>query len=382
MPKDVWSLFPYPTLNRGEPQDGSIMPAHPECVSCPTRECVEGSRVFTGEIGTCRFGLNYLRVDDERLVTGIVVPDGPSMTQRLRKRVRHEPARHVRGAALRGAVQNAREMGPGIVEDFEIAKTEVFARLRQEPEVHHALAEQLRRDFSDNLHQSHDFLQLVKLVRGHAEALLHEKFPDLDPPDAADRLPAEGAIFYSTELMLAKMDAMVFLNEINVVHGDERTFQAYPMIHKYVRIYAWQANEKNLRLRLEGSSYSFCHYNTKAIGAVVQGLLDNLVKYAPADSNGAVTFQESESEIEVSFTSLGPRIDDDETENIFLPRYRARAAKTMENTGQGIGLATAKQISDALDLGLGVEQAVEADDRFPGRYRTRFFFTLRKARSH
>ena len=38
------------------------------------------------------------------------------------------------------------------------------------------------------------------------------------------------------------------LQEINLVHGGERKFQIHPLILKYVRIYRWQAQQKELDL--------------------------------------------------------------------------------------------------------------------------------------
>jgi signal transduction histidine kinase len=309
-------------------------------------------------------------------LTGVLASDLPQTTKHARGRSRKEPERRVRSQDLVRAIEQVRSLGVGVAEDFERAKSEVFSRLESDPDLHQALAEDLRRDFADNLHQSHDFLQLVKLVRGHAEALLLDKHPDLTAHDAADKLPTEGAIYYSTELMLVKMDSMMFLNEINLAHGSERQFKVHPLLLKYVRIYDWQAKEKDLRLRVEGSSFSSCYYNDKAIGAVLQGLLDNLVKYAPAGSKATVTFKESDEHVHLSFTSLGPRIDPDEQGKIFLPKYRARAAKAIELSGLGVGLATARQISDALDLNLTVDQSREEDSRYAGRYRTSFSFQL------
>lgn len=262
---------------------------------------------------------------------------------------------------------------------MEAARQEAFARLETDPEFLRSLAEQLRQDFADNLNQSHDFLQLVKLVRGHAESLLHDRYPDLPPSEAADKLPTEGAIYYSTELMLLKMDSMVFLNEINIVHGSERRFKVHSFFLKYLRIYDWQAREKDLRVRLEGTCHSSVFYNDKAIGAVFQGLLDNLVKYSPPSSSAAVTFNELEDHISITFTSLGPRIEQHERQQIFLPKYRAKAARAIEMTGLGVGLAAAKQISDALDLELQVEQDDTEDGRFPGRFRTTFNVRLQRA---
>lgn len=371
-----WTLFPYPTLVREGPTDGSLLAVHRACAECATRECLDDDTIVTSEIRTCRFGISYSSIDDKRLVTGIVVNDLPTITQRARKRARKEPLRRVKAVDLRAAVSRARSIGVGLIDDVEMAKAEMLSRLESDPQLHQALADQLRQDFSETLHQSHDFLQLVKLVRGHAEALLHEKYPELPPADAADKLPVEGAIYYSTELMLAKMDSMVFLNEINIAHGGERKFKIHPLVLKYVRIYDWQAREKDLRVRLEGASYAASYYNDKAIGAVVQGLLDNLVKYAPSGSSATISFTEADATVILRFSSLGPRIDADERSRVFLPKYRARAARAIEMSGLGVGLATAKQISDALDLGLEVSQSEREDNRFSGSYQTTFSLRL------
>ena len=120
------------------------------------------------------------------------------------------------------------------------------------------------------------------------------------------------------------------------MHGDKRKFQIHPLILKYCRIYRWQAEQKELDLQLYGSSYGYCRYNPQAIGAVVQGFLDNMVKYAPAGSNATIVFQEEAESITIDFTSLGPRIEDDESQKIFLPSFRARAARGTASSGLGL----------------------------------------------
>jgi signal transduction histidine kinase len=265
-----------------------------------------------------------------------------------------------------------------VVEDFERSKQEVLDRLSEDPEMFEALARQLRTEFQDNLSQSHDFLQLAKLVQGYAETLIQEKYPDISTEDGAEKLPAEGAIYFATKLMLLKMDALAFIHEINQVYGSEAKFQIHPLIVKYVRIYRWQAEQKELDLQLSGPSYGYCRYNPQAIGAVVQGLLDNMVKYAPAGSNATIVFHEKEASITIDFTSLGPRIENDESQKIFLPGFRARAARGAASSGLGLGLATAKQISDALDLKLRVEQDANEDSKYHDRYLTTFRIQLER----
>lgn len=255
-------------------------------------------------------------------------------------------------------------------------KEALLAELDRNPALHEAIAEQLRKDTSDHLNQGHDFLQLVKLVRGHAEELLHRQFPDLPPHEAANKLATEGAIYFSTSLMLVKMDSLIFLNEVNRALGREVRFQIHPLVLKYVRIYRWQAEQKQLRIHLSGNCHGHSYYNNDAIGAVIQALLDNLVKYAPANSEASVTFHETEDSIVLSFDSLGPRIEPDELTKIFLPQYRAKAARLVELSGLGVGLATAKQISSALNLELDVHQEEIAAPTFPERFSTTFTLRL------
>lgn len=379
MTTDPWRLFPYPTWSEGRFVDGAVMDVHEDCLSCTVRECLGDTKAPPGEPRQCRFGLTYAKVDAERVLLGVVGSDLAQPTARARRRYKEERERHATSGAIRMAVQKAVALGPGVTRDLANARQAVLAELGRDPELAKALAEQLRKEFNQTLNQSHDFLQLVKLVRGHAEALLREKYPKLSPEDAAEAAPIEGAIFFSTELMLVKMDSLIFLQEVNRAFGAQNRFRIHPLVLKYVRIYAWQADQKNLHLRLEGNCYGESLYNTQAIGAVVQGLLDNLVKYAPPGSRATVDFQETEDEVSVSFNSLGPRIDPDEETRIFLPGYRGKAARLTDSSGLGVGLATAKQISDALDLQLRVHQESTADTKYADRFPTRFEIVLQRS---
>ena len=379
----AWNLFPYPTLlddvnlaGTSTLENGSIISAPRDCVQCPTRECMTDRGAKRSEFRECRFGLNYVRIDDRRSVVGIAVSGLPGATKRAKRRARQQAEIRVRSNEVLKAISSATALGPGVVADFERSKAELLNTLRTDPQMFSALAQQLRNDFQETLSSSHDFLQLVKLVRGYAETLLQEKFPGLGNLDAAERLPVEGAIYFATELMLLKMDALVYLHEINLVHGAERAVRIHPFVLKYCRIYRWQAEQKNLDLQLRGDCHGSYWYNDQAIGAVLQGLLDNLVKYAPSGSKATITFEEDSKQVVVSFRSLGPRIEEAELQQIFLPGFRAHAAKEAASNGLGLGLATAKQISDALDLNLTVQQDEDEDYKYHDRFATTFSVTF------
>ncbi|MEV8131938.1 HAMP domain-containing sensor histidine kinase [Pseudarthrobacter oxydans] len=256
--------------------------------------------------------------------------------------------------------------------DFAKSKQEILNHLVRDPDMHRQLADDLRRSFDQSFNQSHDFLQLVQLVKGHAEALLHEKRPDLDTELAAETYPIEGAIYFSTQLMALKLNSLLYLQEINMAIGSEQTFRIHSFILKYVRVYNWQAKQKNLALSVTGQAFSTVRLNSQAFGAIVQGILDNLVKYAPAGSAADVHFEEADESVTVRFSSLGPRIEEPERHRIFLPGVRAKAAMSAETSGQGIGLAAAKNVADALNLSLSVEQDSTENDKYARRYRTSF----------
>jgi signal transduction histidine kinase len=377
MNDDVWKIFPFPTLADDEFSDGTLLDVHTDCAGCTTRMCASDDKAAPGEGKICRYGLTYARIDDTRLVVGVVASDGVSLNGRARTRLRLEPHRRFPAKRITHAIDKARAMGAGVTTDLEVLKAEVLKRLEQEPEMHQVLVEQLRRDFEQNVQQSHDFLQLAKLVQGHAEVLLAEKYPDVPPQDAAERAPVEGSIYFTTQLMVLKLDSLVFLQDPQRANERRATFKIHPMILKYARIYRHQASQKEVAIRLEGECHAVATYNSQAIGAVVQGILDNMVKYSPAGSDALIRFDQHGSEVDITFNSLGPKIAPAERRRIFLPGFRGAAARKVEGTGQGIGLATAQQVSEVLGLDLSVEQADDEPRRFPGTYSTTFRMKMR-----
>lgn len=293
------------------------------------RMCSTDDKAPVGEPKICRYGLTYARVDDSRLVVGVLATDGVDLGSRARKRLRTEAERRFSARRIAHSVESARALGAGVTTDLDVLKAEVLERLEREPEMHEVLVDQLRRDFERNVQQSHDFLQLAKLVQGHAEALLAEKYPGMPAQDAAERSPIEGSIYFTTQLMVLKLDSLVFLQDPQRANERRSKFKIHPMILKYARIYRYQASQKELNLRLEGECHASATYNSQAIGAVVQGILDNLVKYAPGGSDAVIRFDQHGSDVEISFNSLGPRIEPRSVAASFSPPDSAPRPRAM-----------------------------------------------------
>lgn len=374
---DAWELYPFPTLAGGVFTDGSIFDVHRDCRSCPTRDCADDDVQEFGEPKICRYGLTYARIDDDRVTAGMVTSDLPNATPKARSRLRSERVLLVDSSRIRRSVKKVRELGPGVVESFEANRALALEALKSDPVIQRAVAEQLRADADADLSQSHDFMQMVKRVKGYAESLLDQRRPGISPEKAAEdpELRDEGAIFFATELMVFKMDSLQYVNEINRASGNEGTFGIHPLILKYKRIYEWTARQKGVKIQ-QGLTQRLAHYNGHAIGTLVQALLDNMVKYAPPRADAFIDFIERPSSVVIQFRSPGPRIEEDEVDRIFLMKGRAKAAREAESSGQGIGLAAAKQISDMLRLNISCAQEPDQHYRFPGFYMTTFTFEL------
>lgn len=373
-----WILFPYPTLRQETRTDGSLVAWPGTCLRCSDRQC-ERTTASPKDIRTCSFGMNFLRVNEDLLIAGLVVTDLSTSSTAARKKKRLEAQATVKKAELFAAAGAAAKLNSQEMSEISKRNKKKLEDMINSSNVLEPLLDELRAELKNSLNRSHDFLALLKQIRGHIVTILEERYPGVPTAEAAAKTQSEGSIFFTTELMLAKIDATLFLDESNRVFGDEATFILHKLVLKYVRIYSnGIARPKGVDLRLNGESHGHVRYNYAAISAVVHSLLDNLVKYAPAGSKADVLLDERDTEILMSFKSFGPQILVPEREKIFLPGYRAEAARQLETSGQGFGLAAARRIADLLSLRLRVSQDEEPSHEFPGHYVTTFSVRLAK----
>lgn len=328
----------------------------------------------------CRYGYSYFRVDDVRTAVGFVLAGDATQSSQTAKLVKRDRTILYTQNQLAATLEAIRSLPPGCLEDDEANRRQVVEEMKKNPKTLKAIADTLRKDFaSQPLQQSHDFMQFVKQVRSHIVVIMQASLPGVDSVEAAEQLPHEGAIYYSCELMINKIDSLAYLDEVNRAFGGEKEFKLHPLVLKYVRIYNWLARQKKLRLSLHGESYGNVFYQASAVGVVIHALLDNMIKYAPAGSETSVDFEENTLDIKVSFTSLGPKIHEDEKTSIFQPGVRGRAAREMSSEGMGVGLASAGAIAEELRIPLTVEQSPDPSKNWPDMFQT--IFSLRFDRS-
>src|SRR5258708_16699380 len=118
----AWSLFPFPTLlSDGDTgstpkfEDGSIIATPAICSSCPTKECRLNTAARRTEIYECRFGMNYVRLDDCRLIVGVLAVRRMSASRKSKSLARRHRELWVYSKQLLVAAERAASLGPGVV---------------------------------------------------------------------------------------------------------------------------------------------------------------------------------------------------------------------------------------------------------------------------
>lgn len=99
-------------------------------------------------------------------------------------------------------------------------------------------------------------------------------------------------------------------------------------------------------------------------------LLENAVKYTPAQQSITVTMQPSEQGVQLTISDSGIGIQTDEMPRIFEPFYRTAGARAVERRGTGLGLAIVKKIADVHGITIDVQSRVNEGTTFTLRVPT------------
>jgi hypothetical protein len=141
----------------------------------------------------------------------------------------------------------------------------------------------------------------------------------------------------------------------------------------------WRKTEKVLKCFQNKMRHVGINYKRegKSSGLVFGPPIFEIIPFviiAPNGSEISVKFEESESELVLRFESLGPKINDNEREKIFVKNFRGEFAIEAGQTGSGIGLYAAKTLVEThfsgkifvnqFDVSFVVENQAYLDTRF------------------
>ena len=215
--------------------------------------------------------------------------------------------------------------------------------------------ERVRRDFVSNV--SHELRTPVSVMRANAETLLqaHGEDPELTRPFLeailrhADRL----ARIISDLLDLARLEAgrrQVELAPVNVAaavaHAAETVNEA--------------AENKHIRLVHNIATTVHVRADQGSLDQILVNLMDNAVKYSPADSSVTVTARADNGTVRVEVADEGPGIPEEHHERVFERFYRVDAGRSRDLGGTGLGLAIVKDLVEGMrgSVGLAANEPV------------------------
>jgi signal transduction histidine kinase len=97
---------------------------------------------------------------------------------------------------------------------------------------------------------------------------------------------------------------------------------------------------------------------------LILNLVDNAIKYSPADGDVTVSLYERESAVEIVVADQGPGIPPEQLDRIFERFYRVAGNASRTVGGAGIGLAISRWIAQAHGGDIRVESGIGAGSRF------------------
>lgn len=312
-------------------------------------------------VGLCSYGLNFVRVDDQMLVFGIVIPDHPASSAAKAKNQRKYGSHCVRyvdldrGVAAYTAMKQEAERKEKV--RLETALDRYESKEKYKKEYLDNLRPQIERSFS----YFHDYRQFITQLEENINVVLVSRYGSKEIDELLSRaLPAEAAIYWAGQMMEEKLRTAFLLMhpEILTDPAKDTVFRLHGLVLKYVRIYQYSFDKKGIRVNVLGHSEGEVRGNSPAVSIIPHTFIDNALKYAPRDTRVDIRFTETERNILLEVSSFGPKIDAEERETIFNIFIRGKHARRQEEDGAGFGLYLAQFI--AKKMGTRIDVAQEA----------------------
>jgi Osmosensitive K+ channel histidine kinase len=117
----------------------------------------------------------------------------------------------------------------------------------------------------------------------------------------------------------------------------------------------YAAMGKNLKLELDCPEDIRVEVNGGLIVQAVFNLLDNAVKYSPAESQVRIRARRIDSRLRIEVRDQGPGIPAAQLPRLFERFYRVDKARSREQGGTGLGLAIVRHIAEVHGGSVGVE---------------------------
>jgi two-component system phosphate regulon sensor histidine kinase PhoR len=211
--------------------------------------------------------------------------------------------------------------------------------------------ETIRRDFVANV--SHELRTPVQLVKGFAETLLGGALED---PDKARRFSEIiGRNAARMERLIDDLLSLAKLEQQERESLETKSESLRELVLEAIASVEYAAMGKNLKLELDCPEDIRVEVNGGLIVQAVFNLLDNAVKYSPAESQVRIRARRIDSRLRIEVRDQGPGIPAAQLPRLFERFYRVDKARSREQGGTGLGLAIVRHIAEVHGGSVGVE---------------------------
>lgn len=129
---------------------------------------------------------------------------------------------------------------------------------------------------------------------------------------------------------------------------DRQPIAASDLLYETVQIFSLQAKERSLHFEIEADEELVMIQDVKRLQQIFYNLIENAVKYAPADSAIALMLKEENQRVKLSVMN-DSTLSTKEKERIGERFYRANRDRNRQTGGTGLGLAIVKELVRLMD---------------------------------
>jgi two-component system phosphate regulon sensor histidine kinase PhoR len=203
--------------------------------------------------------------------------------------------------------------------------------------------ENIRRDFVANV--SHELRTPITSIKGFVETLLDGA---INEPEQAQRFLK--IIAGHTDRLMAIIEDLLSLSRLEE-DGQKRMIarehlKIRPVLESAVELSGPKAGDKKIKVEIDCDDDLEALINPTLLEQAVLNLVDNAIKYSPAQSSIQISARSGENEVIIAVKDSGCGIEKSHLSRIFERFYVVDKARTRKLGGTGLGLAIVKHITN------------------------------------
>ncbi len=130
-------------------------------------------------------------------------------------------------------------------------------------------------------------------------------------------------------------------------------------VRPVVDLFKEQASQKNIAISVDIHTEVFAFADPSAVGQVVSNLINNAIRYCPANTRIVISSRIKDSElVEVTVADNGLGIPEEDLSKIFGRFYQVSSKNGAGHEGSGVGLALCKSLVEAMGGEISAESEV------------------------